>query len=241
MFRLNKRANIFDCFAGTTFTSTAATVFPVGKGEKVAKQDIIAVNQTAGAQDALIAFVQIMCKRFFTSDQELYVETHEKKDDKQPNTALVNGDYGGITRRALTSNEYIAPYMGKADDLKSDAEKWEIVIVRPNIEHNMLAAVLGRGGSEDLGSTFWGQTELSCYDDSMHGVWGMSYKYHERAIVTNEKNLIRLFDVAYDGYNGEFWVCFGCLVGQWSDMDVCRRKGRHIRLMDCGFRPSFFH
>ena len=36
----------------------------------------------------------------------------------------------------------------------------------------------------------------------MHGVWGMSYKYHERAMVTNEKNLIRLFDIAYDGYNG---------------------------------------
>jgi hypothetical protein len=30
----------------------------------------------------------------------------------------------------------------------------------------------------------------------------MSYKYHERAIVFNEKNLIRLWDIAYDGYNG---------------------------------------
>jgi hypothetical protein len=36
----------------------------------------------------------------------------------------------------------------------------------------------------------------------MHGIWGMSYKYHERAIVFNEKNLIRLWDIAYDGYNG---------------------------------------
>jgi hypothetical protein len=27
----------------------------------------------------------------------------------------------------------------------------------------------GRGGIEELGATFWGQTELSCYDDSMHG------------------------------------------------------------------------
>jgi hypothetical protein len=53
-----------------------------------------------------------------------------------------------------------------------------------------------------LGNTLWGQTELSVYDDSQHGVWGMSYKYHERAIVFNEKNLIRLWDIAYDGYNG---------------------------------------
>lgn len=80
-------------------------------------------------------------------------------------------------------------------------EDVEIVIVRPNIEHYMLGIILGLGGSE-LGNTLWGQTELSCYDDSMHGVWGMSYKYHERAIVFNEKNLIRLWDIAYDAYNG---------------------------------------
>lgn len=77
----------------------------------------------------------------------------------------------------------------------------EVVIVRPNIEHYMMGIILGQGG-ESLGSTFWGQTELSCYDDSMHGIWGMSYKYHERAIVINERNLIRLWDVAYDGYVG---------------------------------------
>lgn len=77
----------------------------------------------------------------------------------------------------------------------------EIVIIRPNIEHYMLGIILGLSGNE-LGNTLWGQTELSVYDDSQHGVWGMSYKYHERAIVFNEKNLIRLWDIAYDGYNG---------------------------------------
>jgi hypothetical protein len=77
----------------------------------------------------------------------------------------------------------------------------ELVIVRPNIEHNMLGVIMGLGG-DSLGNTLWGQTELSVYDDSMHGIWGMSYKYHERAIVFNEKNLIRMWDIAYDGYNG---------------------------------------
>jgi hypothetical protein len=81
------------------------------------------------------------------------------------------------------------------------AENVELVIVRPNIEHNMLGVIMGLGG-ESLGNTLWGQTELSVYDDSMHGIWGMSYKYHERAIVFNEKNLIRMWDIAYDGYNG---------------------------------------
>lgn len=91
------------------------------------------------------------------------------------------------------------PYLytkGKDDD------DWEYVIVRPCIEHNMLGIIMGRGGTDELGATLWGQTELSCYDDSYYGTWGMSYKYHERAQVTNERNMIRLWDIAYDGYNG---------------------------------------
>jgi hypothetical protein len=79
----------------------------------------------------------------------------------------------------------------------------DLFLLRPNIEHNMLAVILGRGGGPDeLGATFWGQTELSCYDDAQHGIWGMSYKYHERAIVLNERNLVRVFDVCFDGYCG---------------------------------------
>ena len=79
----------------------------------------------------------------------------------------------------------------------------DLLLLRPCIEHYMLAVILGRGGGpEELGATFWGQTELSCYDDSQHGIWGMSYKYHERAIVTNERNLIRVYDVCFDGYCG---------------------------------------
>ena len=77
----------------------------------------------------------------------------------------------------------------------------EIVVLRPNIEHNMMGIIIGLAG-DTLGNTLWGQTELSVYDDSMHGIWGMSYKYHERAIVFNEKCLVRLWDIAYDGYNG---------------------------------------
>ena len=78
----------------------------------------------------------------------------------------------------------------------------DLFLMRPNIEHEMLGVIIGRGGTQELGATFWGQTEMSCYDDAQHGVWGMSYKYHERAIVTNERNLIRAFDVSFDGYTG---------------------------------------
>ena len=79
----------------------------------------------------------------------------------------------------------------------------DLFLLRPNIEHNMMSIIFGRGGGpEELGATFWGQTELSVYDDTQHGIWGMSYKYHERAIVINERNLVRVFDVAFDGYSG---------------------------------------
>jgi len=76
------------------------------------------------------------------------------------------------------------------------------LLIRPNIEHYMLGVIIGRGGIDHLGATLWGQTEMSVFDDGQHGVWGMTYKYHERAIVFNERNLHRVWDVAYDGYVG---------------------------------------
>ena len=95
----------------------------------------------------------------------------------------------------------------------------DLVILRPNIEHEMLGIIMGRGGTQELGCTFWGQTELSCYDDAQHGIWGMSYKYHERAMVTNEKNLIRVFDVSFDGYNGGMdQTCV-----DWNDPESLRK------------------
>jgi hypothetical protein len=56
---------------------------------------------------------------------------------------------------------------------KGITEQVEYVIIRPCVEHSMLGVIMGRGGGEELGNTLWGQTELSCYDDSFHGVWGM--------------------------------------------------------------------
>ena len=78
-----------------------------------------------------------------------------------------------------------------------------VLLLRPNIEHYMFGMIMGKGGSiDDLGATLWGQTELSCFDDAQHGVWGMSYKYHSLAVVFNERNLYRMWDIAYDGYAG---------------------------------------
>jgi hypothetical protein len=101
-----------------------------------------------------------------------------------------------------------------------DFRKCDVLLLRPNIEHEMLSVIIGRGGTQELGSTFWGQTELACYDDAQHGIWGMSYKYHERAIVTNERNLIRMFDVAFDGYNGGM----ACDIMPWTPAGITEFK-----------------
>ena len=92
-------------------------------------------------------------------------------------------------------------------DHNTDVTLWcqdagSVILIRPNIEHYMLGMVIGRGGIDHLGATLWGQTEMSVFDDGQHGVWGMTYKYHERAIVFNERNMHRLWDVSYDGYCG---------------------------------------
>ena len=102
--------------------------------------------------------------------------------------------------------------------LELDFRKCDILVLRPNIEHEMLSVIIGRGGTQELGSTFWGQTELACYDDAQHGIWGMSYKYHERAIVTNERNLIRMFDIAFDGYNGGM----SCDIMPWTEAGIAQ-------------------
>lgn len=47
----------------------------------------------------------------------------------------------------------------------------------------------------------------------------MSYKYNEKAIVLNHKNLIRLWDVAYDGYNGGKDCTHVC----WTDQEAASR------------------
>ena len=63
------------------------------------------------------------------------------------------------------------PYLPEVSDSGAGEPGYaqDIVILRPNIEHEMLGIIMGRGGTQELGATFWGQTELSCYDDAQHG------------------------------------------------------------------------
>ncbi len=62
----------------------------------------------------------------------------------------------------------------------------------------------------------------------------MSYKYHESAIVLNERNLIRVFDVCFDGY------CGGndSSILQWSDDGVQLFKNKLTNISDQYDGPS---
>jgi hypothetical protein len=110
--------------------------------------------------------------------------------------------YGRSWEKMTTFFRVVTDFVSTTATTKKRTAKQEIVVLRPNIEHNMMGVILGRGGLDDLGGTLWGQTQLECYSDSMHGLWGMSYKYNERAIVWNEKNLVRLWDICYGSYGG---------------------------------------
>lgn len=78
-----------------------------------------------------------------------------------------------ICRNALRQNGPPADIEAARVD---DGGAQTALLLRPNIEHYMLALIIGRGGLEHLGATFWGQTEMSVFDDGQHGVWGMTYK-----------------------------------------------------------------
>lgn len=132
----------------------------------------------------------------------------------------------GVESYLRTKWTVLIEEVANAEMLDLDFRKCDVLVLRPNIEHEMLSVIIGRGGTQELGSTFWGQTELACYDDAQHGIWGMSYKYHERAIVTNERNLIRMFDIAFDGYNGGM----SCDIMSWEadDIDQFRRDTESI-------------
>ena len=100
---------------------------------------------------------------------ELYDEGSDNWHSIQQSTTLTAHCVGA--HAALDDCQHIAKDNEAAD---------QYLLLRPNIEHYMLGVIIGTGGLNDLGATFWGQTEMSVFDDGQHGVWGMTYKYHER-------------------------------------------------------------
>ena len=146
------------------------------------------VRDPANMEEVLQHFVLILAKRFFkpsckfmwngtgmpvvVNNDTRYYEDKDPLQNGDPNGMPGPGSYYMIGEHLLhgphvATHEAEVSVPGGAQDL---------LIMRPNIEHEMLGIIMGRGGEGELGATFWGQTELSCYDDAQHGIWGMSYK-----------------------------------------------------------------
>jgi len=174
------------------------------RGLKIIKSKAFSLDEGSAPRDILRRRVRVaefyVGKLYGLTHIELYDESADSIHQIDKNTLVSKMLYVGTN----DGNE-------SADDMKTRIQDPEtgnmenagsVLLIRPNIEHYMLGVIIGRGGIEHLGATLWGQTEMSVFDDGQHGVWGMTYKYHERAIVFNERNLHKVWDIAYDGYCG---------------------------------------
>jgi len=168
---------------------------PMYRGLKIIKSKAFSLDEGSAPRDIMRRRVRVA--EFYLVKTENLVSVN-LYDEMADNFAVL--DYQDtILNKILGEGVHRTPVQAgqpARDDIQS------VLLIRPNIEHYMLGVIIGRGGIDHLGATLWGQTEMSVFDDGQHGVWGMTYKYHERAIVFNERNLHRVWDVAYDGYVG---------------------------------------
>jgi len=158
------------------------------RGLKIIKSKAFSLDEGSAPRDVMRRRVRVAEFYLFKAADLASVHLYDEMAD---NFAVLNAD---TIRKKIKGYNHTNP---QASD-----QHEAILLIRPNIEHYMLGVIIGRGGIDHLGATLWGQTEMSVFDDGQHGVWGMTYKYHERAIVFNERNLHRVWDVAYDGYVG---------------------------------------
>lgn len=144
------------------------------------------------------------------SEENVYLELYDESTDQMGTI-----DISCCFQKHLNTlnNEYKRRVFTNANAI-------QVLVFRPAIEHYMLGCVMAKGGLDDLGATLWGQTELSVYDDQMYGVWGCSYKYNERAMVFNNRNLVRHWDICYDGYVGGKDTTHMCTLAEMKENDA---------------------
>jgi len=231
----NALANLKRRFTADLETSDPDAALPEHPTVSVLRQAIARhVDDAARADNVahlLFHFHQAVEK--WTKIKTWYVHLLEQAAADQANANLVP-ETRDIKNTLFDAQDLLPLHTFKKEDIFACITS-DLLILRPCIEHYMLGVIMGRGGGpEELGATFWGQTELSCYDDSQHGIWGMSYKYHERAIVTNERNLIRVYDICFDGY------CGGndSQILTWSKSDLDDFKAKSSGLNDAYTGPS---
>ena len=163
------------------------------RGLKIIKSKAFSLDERSAARDILRCSVRVGefyngCLTGLESVQ-LYNEDSDRFELLDIDTVWSSmADEGGM--RCAATPRMVAGFAGYAEARRSTTghdSAQGLMLLRCNIEHFMLGVVLGRGGMDHLGATIWRQTETSVFDSSyLHGVWEMTYTYHERAIVFNE-------------------------------------------------------
>ena len=170
---LRRRVRVGEFYVVPNCCSTAAR--PPESGEPVAGDDLgINSGLPRSAAAASLAAAGGTIHHSTAGDLKLYDESSD---------SFVVISYQKLLeqcRRFIARANAMARQRSREDPLQQVVipdEIGAVLLIRPNIEHWMLGIIMGKGGSiDDLGATLWGQTELSCFDDGTHGVWGMSYK-----------------------------------------------------------------
>lgn len=142
---------------------------PSYRGLKVIKSKSFSLDEGSQPRDLLRR--RVRTAEFYLVPRFNDVNRVLLYDEASDNWAPVTKE--DICRHALRPDDLLE---NANADRTNDGQAQTALLLRPNIEHYMLALIIGRGGLEHLGATFWGQTEMSVFDDGQHGVWGMTYK-----------------------------------------------------------------
>lgn len=149
---------------------------PAYRGLKIIKSKCFSLDN--GSQPRDILRRRVRTAEFYVvpnlSDPNVHVELYDEGSD---NWAKLVYPANLVAQFKTEVGDKYNEFEKDADGNNTDTpSKQNWLLLRPNIEHYMLGVIIGRGGLEHLGACFWGQTEMSVFDDGQHGVWGMTYK-----------------------------------------------------------------
>lgn len=151
---------------------------PAYRGLKIIKSKCFSLDN--GSQPRDILRRRVRTAEFYVvpklDNPDLTVELYDEGSDNWAKLVCPAGLAARFNQEANGKYNSEANKMSAPGVFEGPTEDHNWLLLRPNIEHYMLGVIIGRGGLEHLGACFWGQTEMSVFDDGQHGVWGMTYK-----------------------------------------------------------------
>jgi hypothetical protein len=208
---------------------------PSYRGLKIIKSKSFSLDEGSQPRDLLRR--RVRTAEFYLVPQFSHMERVLLYDEASDNWAPLTR--AEIVSHALRGKQFNQANIPEADDVIEPGNILPIndplavgaarsaLLLRPNIEHYMLALIIGRGGLEHLGATFWGQTEMSVFDDGQHGVWGMTYKCKFFVCLC-------MFFLCLNTY--EYKNADGCACDHRSRARDCDQRAQHAPRLGRGIR-----